>query len=389
MTIWIASHDPKAMTDHDLRLAQVEAEARRTRVDLEREVASLKLLLSKSQNELEAKSSHYRHVIVEKDRLYESLVTGSVSKNFGMVSSLLADHVALQYQISARVLESKKHPARVEAKRIEALKQVASEMAKHNRLLQYKFELLLQVFPDLESYIDEPDAVQELARVESPEEIDQFVDKTRQYLSKEEYANLPEDERNQLALDRYIQGAKSNWQIGRDYEMFIGYGYATDGWKVEYHGIERSLSDMGRDLITWKGDEIHVVQCKYWAQHKQIHEKHIAQLYGTAVQYFLTTDRAKKVSPVLVTNIQLSENAKMFADYLGVGVAESRPMGIFPRIKCNINRGADGKESKIYHLPMDQQYDRTKIERPGEFFAFTVKEAVRAGFRRAWKWHVE
>jgi hypothetical protein len=47
-------------------------------------------------------------------------------------------------------------------------------------------------------------------------------------------------------------------------------------------------------------------------------------------------------------------------------------------IKCNINNG-----NKIYHLPFDQQYYRTKIELPGEFYAWTVEEAVNAGFRRA------
>jgi hypothetical protein len=42
---------------------------------------------------------------------------------------------------------------------------------------------------------------------------------------------------------------------------------------------------------------------------------------------------------------------------------------------------------KIYHLPFDQQYDRTKI-RPGtgEKYAYTVAEAENDGFRRAWKW---
>lgn len=49
-------------------------------------------------------------------------------------------------------------------------------------------------------------------------------------------------------------------------------------------------------------------------------------------------------------------------------------------IKCNVNQG-----NKIYHLPFDQQYDRTQICKPGEFYAYTVKEAVTAGFRRAYR----
>lgn len=50
----------------------------------------------------------------------------------------------------------------------------------------------------------------------------------------------------------------------------------------------------------------------------------------------------------------------------------------FPRIKCNINSG-----NKIYHLPFDQQYDRTQIKNPGETYAYTVAEAEKLGFRRA------
>ena len=35
---------------------------------------------------------------------------------------------------------------------------------------------------------------------------------------------------------------------------------------------------------------------------------------------------------------------------------------------------------------MDEQYDMIKIDKPGEFYAFTVKEAEDAGFRRAYKY---
>ena len=53
-------------------------------------------------------------------------------------------------------------------------------------------------------------------------------------------------------------------------------------------------------------------------------------------------------------------------------------MGEFPRIKCNVNNG-----EKIYHLPFDQQYWRTQIKNNQEFYAWTVEEAERKGFRRA------
>lgn len=60
-----------------------------------------------------------------------------------------------------------------------------------------------------------------------------------------------------------------------------------------------------------------------------------------------------------------------------------------PRIKCNINKGQFGKLTKIYHLLMDQQYDITKINGEGKFFASTVLEAEQAGFRRTFRWRGE
>ena len=59
-------------------------------------------------------------------------------------------------------------------------------------------------------------------------------------------------------------------------------------------------------------------------------------------------------------------------------------MSDYPLVKCNIAM-RDG--AKIYHLPFDKQYDRTKIiPANGEKYVYTVAETEKAGFRRAWKW---
>ena len=50
--------------------------------------------------------------------------------------------------------------------------------------------------------------------------------------------------------------------------------------------------------------------------------------------------------------------------------------------QCNIGKQGE----KIYHLPFDQQYDKILIDKQGEFFAHTVKEAEEKGFRRAFRW---
>jgi hypothetical protein len=91
-----------------------------------------------------------------------------------------------------------------------------------------------------------------------------------------------------------------------------------------------------------------------------------------------------RVQGRFVTSTKLSERAKQFADQLGIRVSEGQPLASYPSIKCNISR-RDGE--KIYHLPFDQQYDKTVIEtRRGECFVATVGEAEAQGFRRAFRW---
>ena len=109
------------------------------------------------------------------------------------------------------------------------------------------------------------------------------------------------------------------------------------------------------------------------------------QLFGTVTEYNITNNC--NATGVLITNTVLSNKAKDFAKRLGIGYVERKLLGEFPRIKCNLGIDENGKRTRIYHLPFDQQYDKTIIEKKGEFMAFTVAEAEAQGFRRAWKWH--
>ena len=68
---------------------------------------------------------------------------------------------------------------------------------------------------------------------------------------------------------------------------------------------------------------------------------------------------------------------------LGVKLIDDCPLRRYPIIKCNVSL-RDGE--KIYHLPFDQQYDRTLIEYKDECYVETVAEAEALGFRRAFRW---
>jgi len=315
----------------------------------------------------------------------------------------LADAFAQYFELRdlevAEFLDKKLTPAHTSAERVR-------EIAKEKRILEKEFRITRNfikyyesLFPWLHDFVGED--IDELIENIKEKEKKEFSeeDPVKFYLTKGEYENLSTVERNQRALDRYWKKNKASWEIGRDYERYVGYLYEKNGYTIYYQGIIEGFEDLGRDLIGKKNDETLIIQCKYWAQHKTIHEKHVCQLYGTTLEYWikdkreqsikhegLFTDLIKRniVKAVLATSTRLSDTAKEFAEELGIEVKENFPLIKYPCIKCNISKRTG---EKIYHLPMDQQYDRTIIEEEkNECYVETVAEAEMSGYRRAWKW---
>ena len=301
------------------------------------------------------------------------------------MSAIVADYETYGLEILAKQLDwgyAWKRMNKVAS--IREIRKNAQEMVERNLEAKYQLAYLLQLFPALEDVIETDFKQLPVIEVKDLSE----YDKTRDWLSKDEYQTLSSVERNQLALNRYNEAHnKTKWQIGRDYELYVGYKCRKKGYDVDYFGSYMGLEDLGRDLIAKKGKSVLIIQCKYWSHDKTIHEKHITQLYGTMVCYCIENNIPQKnVKGVLVTNIHLSDKARKMADFLKIQYVEDIEKGDYPCIKCNIGHDEFG-ETRIYHLPFDQQYDATKIDSPGEFFAMTVKEAEEAGFRRAFKWH--
>ena len=262
-----------------------------------------------------------------------------------------------------------------------ALKKEKAEEIERIKGAEYQLAYLLELYPNLQNVIDA-----EFNELDFSYDHATEMDPVKRFVDRVEWEKLSESERNQLALDRYIASRKkSKWQIGRDYELYCGYCYEQQGYKVDYYGSFHGLEDLGRDLIVQNGSDIRIIQCKYWSKTKEIHENHIMQLYGSVIAYNL--ENKQSATGILITNTVLSSKAKEFAQILGITYRENLPLGEFPRIKCNIGTGEFGEKTKIYHLPFDQQYDVTKIQGKEEFMAMTVSEAENAGFRRTYKWH--
>lgn len=286
-------------------------------------------------------------------------------------------------------MEEDKHDAYLLSPRSSTSKQIVKKLKKSNADLKYEKAILENqltvyetLFPWLEEFkkVDVDKAVEYVSETQNDKEYDKVSD----YLSPAEYKALSITKKNQLALDRYKKHRKSDWEIGIDYERYIGYRYETQGYKVKYTGAIDYIKDMGRDLICSKDNEVLVIQCKRWSAHKTIHEKHIFQLYGSVMQLkYMEPDKTYK--PLFYTTTKLSEVAKFCANQLGIEILEKERFNDYPCIKCNISKNGE----KIYHLPFDQQYDRISIEiKKGECYVATVEEAENKGFRRAFKHNI-
>ncbi|WP_163830710.1 restriction endonuclease [Spartinivicinus ruber] len=369
--------------------------------NLENSIKEHELKLKKDREELELKIKKWNEK-VENDKQEIKKIANQKSMGFPWLAEAYADYFALKDGEIEKYLRYKKSPAYKAAENVKIIKEEKKELVRENKIIKYKINYFVKLFPWLLDLIAEDEGEEIPVRVEGNIGNGKSEDRVKNYLTQEEYQSLPSVERNQMALDRYLRNRhKSKWAIGRDYEMYVGYLYDQKGYSIEYKGIIDGFEDLGRDIIARKKDEVCIIQCKCWAQYKEIHEKHIFQLFGTTMEYWIKNFKIHKNSknfdefsgflkedklrPVFFTSASLSTKAKEMAHALNIEIVENEPLGEFPRIKCNINNDKS-RQKKIYHLPMDQQYDRTVIgNRSGEFYAFTVKEAEDAGFRRAFK----
>jgi len=312
------------------------------------------------------------------------------SKGFPWLAKAYADYFYLVDKGIADYMIRKAHPAWKSAEKVREIAKAKREIERELRVAKYLLQYYESLFPWLVDFRGEDldDLIKQI--LEKPRKKEKYqiegYDPVRKWLTSAEYKKLPRVEKFRLALDRYWSKKKTKWEIGRDYERYIGYLYETKGYNVYYQGIVEGLADLGRDVIATKGNKVVVIQCKYWSQKKVIHEKHICQFKGTVLKYEIENPN-KKVLGKFYTSTKLSDTARKFAEALGIEAVENFPLKTYPSIKCNVSRRTG---EKIYHLPFDQQYDRTLIEEErNECYVWTVAEAEKLGYRRAFRWQGE
>ena len=324
-------------------------------------------------------SSRQKKLDEQEDFIHKLLNSNPATAPF--FAKQFADYLHLQDLKEVNYLQTKPHPAFTAAEKVKEIAAQKRTLQQQCKLQEYQLTLYETIFPWLSDFKEiSSEDLQQFAESEIVPESE--YSSLKKWLSPQEYRSLSSADRLQLALERYSKRQKSNWQIGIEYERYVGYCYEKKGYRVRYNGATEGLEDMGRDLIISKDNKMYVIQCKRWSVEKTIHEKHIFQLYGTTILQKMEHPDCT-VGSLFITTTSLSELAKSCADYLDITVVENFPLKEYPLIKCNVSKDGD----QIYHLPFDQQYDRVIINpSDGDFYASTIAEAESKGFRHAWRW---
>jgi hypothetical protein len=303
------------------------------------------------------------------------------SQQYPYIAAQIADLYCLYDERLAKSLAQKARPAVRASEDVARIAREKRELTQRVKALEYQISEYEAFFPQLSSIADL--TTSELCEASQSSE---DRDSLRDWLSDSEYVSLSDERKFQLALDRWRRRPRSNWQVGRDFERYIGYLYEMNGWKVSFFGALNGKNDLCRDLIAQKNSQTLIIQCKRWAKEKTIHEKHVFQLFGSVMSYGIENPSSSPKG-LLITTCPLSDVAKQYAHALNIDFEQnyhSRDLDSYPVIKCNIAKEGE----KIFHLPFDQQYDRIRISpEAGEKYVSTVREAMDAGFRRAYRWH--
>lgn len=200
-------------------------------------------------------------------------------------------------------------------------------------------------------------------------------------LSDYEYSSLPPAARYQLALEYELERKKNRPEIGKAFERYIGYCCEQRQYAVVYNGATEKKHDLGRDLIAISPDRktVYVIQCKYYAADKEVHENAVMQLFGS-VSMFAATYPGVSVFGVLVSSCPLSVDAKnCIGHFNALRYFENIHADLrhYPVVKC----ATSSSGAKHFYLPFDSCYDTVVADH----YELTVSAAISKGFTRASK----
>ena len=278
---------------HDCKVKELETINFQFRNDMDRREITLRNL----QKQYDEKVENFNSIVNEKSQTYPWLAT------------LFSELKYIEDEKISHHFKHKPHPAIKAAEEISRIAKEKRALQKLNKMYEYQLNYYENLFPWLEDFkeLDPVSAYKIVNELET--DMSSEYESVREWLSPEDYKNLPSSEKWQLALQRYLSKQKTNWEVGIDYERYIGYIYENKGYLVKYQGALLGLEDMGRDLQATSNKETVIIQCKRWSASKTIHEKHIFQLYGSLVQLRIERND-NSIRGIFITSASLSPVAK-------------------------------------------------------------------------------
>lgn len=135
---------------------------------------------------------------------------------FREVAALKADFETCIFEKDEHYLRYKSRPAASAADKVKEIRNIYKASLLESKQMLYKYEFLLNIFPELkDSFEDEESLIHIKDHFSSLDDYNDNRDHARDWLTDDEYRRLSEDERNQLALDRYKKRKKK--QLGDRY----------------------------------------------------------------------------------------------------------------------------------------------------------------------------
>ena len=286
----------------------------------ERTLNSIAKDLTQKEEALKNERAQFEELKVETANAIE-ILSKEKATGFPWLAAAYSEYFKLIELRLAEELENKKPPAKRAAEEIRAMAIEKANLRRENKILRDLHAYYECLFPWLIDFKGE-DLDDLIRQANQPKVDEEHNDPVVLWLSEAERNSqqLSNAEKFQRALDRYWQSKKSPWQLGQDYERYIGYLHEREGFKVEYHGIERGLEDFGRDLICTKDNEVRIVQCKYWSSHKTMHEKHVCQIFGTGTAY-----KSKSITVSSTKNMFKKRPSTAWRNNNGTHVTAHRP----------------------------------------------------------------
>ena len=173
------------------------------------------------------------------------------------------------------------------------------------------------------------------------------------------------------------------WELGIEYERYIGYLWESQGYKVIYNGATKGSADGGIDLIFISEFTTYVIQCKRWKKGSYINTEEIKKFHQN-VKKFKKSNREligdNNLSAIFYSTVKFTSDAKKVAKRYKIDcqVKEFNIVYEYPSVKCG--KTYDGR--KFYCLPFDEEFDKIQLHCDrGDCYKFTIDDAEKSGYQ--------